>query len=206
MEEQEPSTRRGKRSGLPCESEAEDRQVGEDGGRVRQFLEKLWTPHRELFPEEFGAGVQLPDSYRSVKQELRVRRLRLKAPGAVFLVRPASVLPYLNAQTAEIEKALDVRQWGVPFEALAYGFGREAMFYDRAWVSLGRKAIVGMTVKAAEPWPKDLLADEKPTGHCGHRAYGATTGGGGGVLGAAVAPEAATARLHAADGELLAAA
>ena len=32
------------------------------------------------------------------------------------------------ARTDEVEKALYLRQWGVPFDALAYVFGRDAMF------------------------------------------------------------------------------
>ena len=52
--------------------------------------------------------------------------------GAVFALRPSFVMPSLIARTAEVEKALSLRQWGVPFDALASIFGRDALFWYRA--------------------------------------------------------------------------
>jgi hypothetical protein len=43
-------------------------------------------------------------------------------------MRPSFIMPSLITRTEEIEKALYLRQWGVPLEALAYVFGRDAMF------------------------------------------------------------------------------
>jgi len=163
----------------------------------------MWQQHPELFPAEFSQGFKLHDSYRSVKQDLCLRRIKLKATGAVFLVRPSTVLPYLGARTEEVEKALYLRQWGVPFAALAYVFGHDAMWYYRAWLSVGRNSIVGTTVKEAEGVPKDLLADEKHTWRSGRREYVATTVGSGCFLGAALAQEASTISLQAAYGEFL---
>jgi len=203
MGAQEPSNLRGKSICLPCESEAEYRQCVDDAGRFRQFVEKMWQQHPELFPAEFSKGFKLHDSYRSVKQDLCLRRIKLKATGTVFLVRLSTVLPYLGAKTDEIEKALYLRRWGVPFEALAYVFGRDTMFYYRAWLSLGRPSIVGTTVKEAQRLPKELLADEKHTWHCGQREYVATTVGWGCFLGAAMARDASTDTLQGAYGEFL---
>jgi len=58
-----------------------------------------------------------------------VRRIKLKTTQAVFTLRPSFILPYLRVRTAEVEKALYLRQWGVPFEALAYVCGRNVMFW-----------------------------------------------------------------------------
>jgi hypothetical protein len=58
-----------------------------------------------------------------------LRRIKLKATQRVFILRPSFVMPYLIARTEEVEKALVWRQWGVPFTALAYVFGRDA----RCW-------------------------------------------------------------------------
>ncbi len=163
MDEREPSNLRGKSICLPSESEAQYRHCVDDPCRFRQFVEQMWQQYPELFPGEFGQGFKLHDSYRSLKQDICLRRIKLKATGAVFLVRPSTLLPYLSAKTSEIEKALYLRQWGVPFEALAYVFGRDAMFYYRAWISLGRNSVVGTSVKHAARLPADLLADEKHT-------------------------------------------
>jgi len=160
--------------------------------------------HPELVPAAMSRGFTLHDSYRSVKQGLRLRRIKLRATGEVFLVRPSWVLPYLAAKTDAVEKALYLRQWGVPFAALAYVFGRDAMFYYRAWLSLGRSTIVGTTVKRAADLPTHLLADEKQTWLQSERHYVATTVGGGCFLGAAVVAEASTQALQAGYGEFLA--
>ena len=87
---------------------------------------------------------------------------------------------------SEVERALYLRQWGVPFAALAYVFGRDAMFWYRAWVALGRANLVGATVKAAAQMPLDLIADEKITWVCGQAVAVATTVGGSCFLGAEV--------------------
>ena len=203
MGEREPSNRRGQSICLPCESEAEYRHCVDDARRFRQFLETMGQHHPELVPVAFSQGFKLPDSYRSVKQDLRLRRIKLKATGAVFLVRPSTVLPDLCAQTDEIEKALYLRHWGVPVAALAYVFGHAAMLYYRAWLRVGRNSIVGTTVKAAEGMPKNLLADEKHTWHGGRCEYVATTVGSGCFLGAAMAQDASTVSLQTAYGEFL---
>jgi hypothetical protein len=119
-----------------------------------------------------------------------VRRIKLKASAEVFPVRPSFVLPYCVARTDEVEKALFLRQRGVPFGALAYVFGRDAMFWYRAWLSFGRPHLVGTTVKSADKMPQDLVADEKITWLAGAEVVVPTTVGGGCVLGSSVAEQA----------------
>jgi hypothetical protein len=77
------------------------------------------------------------------------------------------------------EKALFLRQWGVPFEALAYVFGRETMFWYRAWLSCGRLPLVGITVKCRDKMPQDVVADEKITWLAGAEVVVPTTVGRG---------------------------
>ena len=59
-------------------------------------------------------------------------------------------MPYLIGRSEEVEKAFYLRQWDVPFEALAYVFGRDAMYWYRAWLAFGRPNLVGTTVKTAD--------------------------------------------------------
>lgn|GEM_PF-3022078 len=69
-----------------------------------------------------------------------MRRIQLKNKSKdVRQIRPSFMMPYMIAETEEVEKALYLRRWGVPFDALAYVFGRDAMFWYNAYVSLGRK-------------------------------------------------------------------
>jgi hypothetical protein len=80
------------------------------------------------------------------------------------------MMPYLIAPTEEVEKALFLCRWGVPFWALTYVFGHNDMFWYRAYTS-----IVGTTVKDPDRIPEHLLADEKHTRFHGDKAYVATT-------------------------------
>ena len=150
----------------------------------------------ELFPKMMDQGYTVHDAYMSVKHDLTVRRIKLKATGAVFTLRPSFVMPYMTARTAEVEKALSLRQWGVPFDALAYVFGRDAMFWYRAWLAFGRPSLLGTTVKDPQHVPPDLVADAKITWVAGQEVYVPTTVGSGGFLGVSVVAAADTAALE----------
>ena len=65
------------------------------------------------------------------------------------------------ARTDEVEKAPYSCRWGAPCEALAYVFGRDHMFWYRAYLSLGRNSIVGTTIKHPDLLPEEVVADEK---------------------------------------------
>ena len=84
----------------------------------------------------------------------------------------------------------------VPCWAIAYVFGREAMYWYRLQQGLGRFSIVGTTVKTAEHLPKDLVADEKHSWLKGQRVSIATTAGSDGMLGASVARSASQSDLQ----------
>ena len=50
---------------------------------------------------------------------------------------------------------------GGPFDALAYVFGRDALFWYRAWLACGRPSLRGTTVNDPQKVPRDLGADEQ---------------------------------------------
>ena len=172
-----------------------------DVSKYRRYLTEMGQQHPELFPQALAQGYWFHDCYQLRKQAVRLRRIKLKATGAVFTVRPSFVLPYGIARTEEVEKALYLRQWGVPFEALAYVFGRNAMFWYRAGLSMGRPNLVGTTVKHAQRMPRDVVADEKITWLGGDEVVVPTTVSGNCVLGISVATHATSAELQATYGE-----
>jgi hypothetical protein len=146
-------------------------------------------------------GFTFHDASMSVKQDLIVRRIRLQATGAVCTVRPSCVMPSMIARTEEVEKALSLRQWGVPFAALASVFGRHAMFWYRAWLAFGRPSLLGTTVKDPQKLPTALVADEQVTWVAGQEVYVPTTVGGGCFLGVQVVTAADTPALERGYGE-----
>jgi hypothetical protein len=132
----------------------------------------------------------------SIKQDLIVRRIKWQATGAVFALRPSFVMPSMIGRTDAIEKALSLRQWGGPFDALAYVFGRDARFWYRAWLAFGRPSLVGTTVKAPHKVPRALVAAEKLTRVAQQQVDVPTTVGGGCFLGVSVGEAADTVTLE----------
>lgn len=188
---------------LPFASEAQYREYVDNPAQYRQYLLQMLHQHPELFPEAMDQGFTFHDYYVSVKQDLGVRRIKVTTTGAVFTLRPSFVMPYMIARTDAVEKALYLRQWGVPFDALAYVFGRDAMFWYRAWLAFGRPSLLGTTVKDLAKIPTNLVADEKVTWVAGQEVYVPTTVGEGCFLGVSVVTAADTTTLEAGYGEFV---
>jgi len=160
---------RGKSICVPFDSDEHYAVCVADPESFRQHLTEVCGQHPELFPASMSEGFVLHDKSSSIKQQIMLRRLALKATAAVFLVRPSFLMPSMVGRTEAVEKALSLRHWGVPFDALVYVFGRDAMDWYRAEMALGRPAIVGSTVKQPEKLPKHVLADEKHTWALGQK-------------------------------------
>jgi hypothetical protein len=146
-----------------------------------------------------GQGFRFHGLVCSRKLNIDQRRIKL-SNGHVYQIRPSFVMPYMIAKTDAIEKALYLRCFGVPFDALAYVFGRDAMFWYRATSSLGRNSLVGTTVKKPSHLPGYVVADEKHTRCNGKRIYIATTVANGCFVGAEVSEQADTESLTEAYG------
>ncbi|HEX9002147.1 MAG TPA: hypothetical protein VGB07_19730 [Blastocatellia bacterium] len=189
---------------LPFESEEQYQNCLKVRKSYRQHLERMRTQYPELFPSEMEQGFRFFGSYQSKKQQQSLRRLQMKANKEVYQVRPSFLLPYQVARTDDVEKAIYLRQWDVPFEALAHVFGRDAMYWSDLIASFGRPSLLGATVKDTGKLPADLVSDEKHTRLNGKRVYLATTAAQGCILGASIAKSAGTEALTAAYGEFAA--
>ena len=177
---------------IPVASEAEYQQLMKTGSTFRSYLDTLIAKHPELFPAGISGGYWLHDTLHSKKLALTMRRIKLVTTQAVYQVRPDFALPYMVGLTDEVEKALYLRRFGVPFEALAYAFGREPSYWYRLYQSLGRLSLVGTTVKASDSIPVNLLADEKHSWLLGERVFIPTTVGSGCFLGVDIVGTAET--------------
>ena len=173
---------------LPFESEEQYQACLDDRKTYRQHLDQMLTQHPEAFPPEMGEGFWFFGSYRSKKQQQSLRRLQMKSSKNVYQVRPSFLLPYQVARTDDVEKAIYLRRWDVPFEALAYVFGRDPMYWSRLITALGRPSLLGTTIKAPEKLPADLVSDEKHTWLNGEKVYLATTAAQGCILGRPALP------------------
>ena len=175
---------------VPCSPTVYDQIIG-DSQLFRAYLEQATALYPELFPPAFAEGYWLHDVIHSKKMpQVPLRRVKLTATGEVYTVVPSFVLPYRMGSTDEVEKALFLRRFGVPFWGLTYVFGRNDMYWQRLVQHLGRCDLVGTTVKDATRLPPHLIVDEKHMRLNGERAYIALTVGEDCVLGAAIALKA----------------
>jgi hypothetical protein len=174
-------------------------QLVDDPRCFRAWLDDCFRQHPELFPQAFAQGYRLKDDRVSGKLDLRVRRIRLKATGESFSIRPSFALPYMVGTSDDVADGLFLRCFGVPFWAIARVFGKDHDFWYRLEVSLGRNSIVGTTLRQAD-LPEHLLADEHHQTRAGVKNYIATTVAQGCCLGAALAPSADAEDLQAAYG------
>lgn len=181
-----------KRITLPMPMEAYQEIVG-DCRAYRKWVDEMIAHNPELFPPEIVGGYRLHDGRDSEKMAgVRLRRIRLNLRDSagkeqVFTIAPSGVLPYFAGLTDDVEKALFLRRFDVPFWALAYVFGRDDKYWYRQESQFGRYAIVPTVVKDPEKLPLHLLADEKITWLNGEKVVVATTVGEDCVLGASVA-------------------
>jgi len=189
------STRGDKSICLPVESEKQYREIIFNPDSFRQYVTQIGQKHPELFPTQIEKGFWFHDFGFSLKQELPLRRIKLKANQSVYQLRPDFVMPYMVGKTDEIDKPMYLRQFGVPFDALAYVFGRDAMYWYRIYLSLGRVSLVGTTIKDPQKLPQHLVADEKHTWLGKKRVYVPTTVAQGCFLGVGLTESASAEAL-----------
>lgn len=182
---------------LPVESEEQYRQLIADNPNFRAYLLQVYTKYPEIFPTGMDEGFSFHDWVVSSKQELSMRRIKLKTNQEVYQLRPDFIMPYMVGKTEKIDKPMYLRQFGVPFEALAYVFGRNPMYWYRIYLSLGRASIVGTTIKDRQKLPQHLVADEKHTWLAGSRVYLPTTVAEGCFLGVGFTSSASAEALTA---------
>jgi len=115
---------------------------------------------------------------------------RIIVNGVSYTIRPSFVMPYHVAFSADVENALFLRKFNVPFWALSHMLGRDAMYWYRMEQSLGRNSIIGTTIKDPALLPEHIAADEKHSRLKGDKIYVATTVGENCILGASVSEDA----------------
>ncbi len=201
MNEQQKPSRGQKTLCIPIESEEHYQRCVHTPKLFRQWLETTSHNHKEIFPKSFNQGFTCHGTYRSKKQEIELRRIKLKATGEVYQVRPSFLMPYLTARTGNVEKAMFLCRFGVPFDALTYVFGKNSMFWYRQWRAMGRPSIVGSTVKSRDKLPKHLVADEKHTKLNGEPVFVPTTAAQECILGASVVSSTSTDDLEKGYGD-----
>jgi hypothetical protein len=180
-----PSDREDRTIILPVQQENYEKIVAHSR-KFRAWVDENYRRHPEIFPETFAQGYKLHDDSTSEKTGVMTRRIKLRN-GQAWTVHPGFVMPYMTGYTEEVGKALYLRKYGVPYEALTYVFGKNDNYWYRIETRFGEKNIVATTVKTVEI-PGDVLADEYHSKWFGEKIAIATTVSHGVVLGAEVCP------------------
>jgi hypothetical protein len=157
---------------LPISQEKHDAIVGAPK-EFRKWIDACIALFSELFPSDIANGYRMKDFYFSEKLSILTRRIEIA--GVAYTIRPSFAMPYMTAIVDDVEKALFLRKFGVPFWALSHVFGRDHMYWYRMEQALGRNSVVGTTIRNPEDIPLHLSADEKHTWILGEKAYIATT-------------------------------
>ena len=166
----------------------------ESAENFRNCLDEHIKHNLELFPPEIVRGYKMKDIYHSRKLPISFRRIEIG--GIPYTIRPSFVMPYMTGFTKDIQMALFLRKFAVPFWALSRCCGRDPMYWYRIEATLGRFSLVGTTVKDPQLLPQHISADEKHTRIKGEKAYIPCTVGSNCILGVAVKESAGQADLE----------
>lgn len=180
----QPELRKNRVICVPFTEDDYDAAIG-DPSEFRAYLDSIANQLPELFPPEISSGYLMKDIYLSKKLSIPIRRIEIG--GIAHTVRPSFVMPHMTGMVRDVEHAIFLRKFNVPFWALARVFGRDHMYWHRIEQSLGRNSIVGTTVRDPENLPDHLTADEKHTKLDGNKVYVAATAAEGCILGVSVA-------------------
>ena len=174
--------------------------IVKDANKFRASLNKFIEQFPQLFPIEITQGYRLKDVREPKKLSVPIRRILIKETNISYTIRPSFVMPYLTAMTIDSERVLFLRKYNVPFHALSYVFGENAMKWFRISQNMGRNSIVNTTIKCATDLPQHIVADEKHTWIMGEKAYIAATCANNCILGASIVKNADETELTKAYG------
>ncbi len=183
---------------IPCSEPIYTESV-KSVAEFRAVVDSAYHAMPELFPSGMENGYRMKDKRHSAKLDLDTRRIEVN--NVAYTLRPSFAMPYMTGRTIEVEKALFLRRFSVPFWALEYVFGANAMYWYRMEQQLGHLSLVGTTVSDPTLLPENLVADEKHTRLLGDKVYVATTVAEECILGASVASNAGDVALTKAYGQ-----
>lgn len=138
---------------LPIADDIDYATLADDRAAYRQYLDQQIAAHPELFPAEISQGYRFHGWTKSLRQDLKIRRIYLPSSEAAYQLRPDFVTPYMSETAETAAKALSLKHHGISYEGIAYVMGRSEMHWYRLCQALGRASIVGSTVKTEAALP-----------------------------------------------------
>ncbi len=156
---------------LPFEKE-KYLSIVSDPKAFRGELDRLFKIYPDIFPPGTSKGYLMKDKRESGKLGIVIRRIKIG--NTSWSILPSFVMPHMTAFCDDVEKALFLRKFAVPFWGLAHCFGKSTQFWFELEQRVGGNSILKTTVQNADHLPDHILADEKHTRLCGEKEYIAT--------------------------------
>ena len=172
----------------------------EDPSTAHEIVQDFLNRAPELFPSETLEKGYIFKGKDRVSQKMGIQLRRVQIAGEIYRIRPSFVMPYMRAKSKDVEHALLLIRYGVPFWVIAVVFGRNPMYWYRLFIGFAQFNIVGTTVYEISRLPKHLLADEFHIRIKGVKAYVATIIASACFLGAEVCAKADEMTLRKAYG------
>lgn len=166
--------------------------------RLSQYVDQY--PH--LFPSDWYSGNYGVHDMRTSKK-LGVSHYIVRSGkdrSVLYDIQPNFVMPYMSAYSKEVSFGLLLILFGVPFWLVAYGLGKDAMYWYRLFTHLGRFNLLATTIQDATKLPKDLCIDEKISYWGNQEIFACMTVGSDCILGMGVSQKEDEASLHKAYG------
>ena len=166
-------------------SESEYATLISDKKKFMIRLSPYVESHPELFPNDWFSGGYGLHGYRTSKKlGLTHGIVRSKRDRRVLCdIQPNFVMPYMAGFAKDVAFGLLLLLYGVPLWLVAYGLGRDAMYWQRLFTHIGRFDLLGTTVRDVSKMPKDLSVDEKITFWRGKEVFACMTAGSNCILG-----------------------
>ena len=167
---------------------------------AHEIIKENLKKRSELFPSAILEKGYILKGKDRMSKKIGIQLRRIKIEDQLYRIRPSFIMPYMRGKTKEVENALLLIRFGVPFWVIAIVFGRNPMYWYRLFISLAVFNIVGTSVYNITKMPKDILADEFHIRIKGVKAYIATIIGGNCFLGAEACAKADEMTLRSAYG------
>jgi hypothetical protein len=160
----------------------------------KTFMNKLsiyGKLYPELFPKDWNSIDYGFHDYRTSKKlDLKHGIIRHKKDRSILYdIQPNYTMPYMSGLVKDVSFGLLLILFGVPFWLVAYGLGRDAMYWYRLFNHLGRFDLLGTTLLDPTKMPKDLVVDEKISYWAQQEVYACMTVGGNCILGMGLSQE-----------------
>ena len=153
--------------------------------RLSYYVDK----YPELFPSDWYSMSYGVHDYR-ISKKLSITHVIVRSGkdrSILYDIQPNYIMPYMSGYAKDVAFGLLLILFGVPYWLVAYGLGRDAMYWCRIFTHLGHFNLLGTTIKDATKLPKDIGIDEKISYWHQQEIFACMTVGGNCILGMGVA-------------------